>query len=76
MPAPDTRDGFDASVVRGTQEHWEARTGECVSAEDAAESIRNVSEFFRLLVRWDAADQQQGTGDETTPDESAREGIR
>lgn len=68
-------DGFSATFLGATQRYWQERAGECVSAEDAAESIRNVSEFFGLLKRWDAADQRQGTGDEVAAQENAPEAI-
>ena len=75
MPGPDVRVDLGCAVVEDTVRFWQRRTSERVSAEDAAECIRNVAEFFRLVSRWDAADEPQGPGNEFATQENAPEGI-
>ena len=41
------------SFIKGTQEFWEARTGEPISSSDASEAAGNAVSFLNLLAEWD-----------------------
>jgi hypothetical protein len=60
-------------IISHTRRFWAERTGKPVSADDAAESIRNVSSLFDLLASWVEADSCEGeaiTSDGTPSDAS------
>ena len=51
--------GLSAETISETRRVWAERTGEPLSPDDAAESIRNVAALFDLLAQWDTAEEDE-----------------
>lgn len=45
------------NLIRKMQEYYESRTGEKVTDEESDEMLRNLTEFFTLLMEWDAREK-------------------
>jgi len=44
-------------LIDRTLEFWQARTPHTLTREDARDIIENVTGFFQVLQKWQAADQ-------------------
>ena len=44
-------------LIDRTLEFWQARSSQTLTREDARDIIENVTGFFRVLLKWDAADE-------------------
>lgn len=44
-------------LIARTLGFWQGRSSQTLTREDARDIIENVSGFFRVLQKWDAADQ-------------------
>jgi len=44
-------------LIDRTLEFWQARFSQTLTREDARDIIENVTGFFRVLLKWDAADE-------------------
>jgi len=48
-----------ATIHDKTRAFWSKKMGRIVTDEDAREILVNISEFFRLLSKWDKSRHQQ-----------------
>jgi len=46
-------------LIARTKETWQPRAGRNLSDEDAREIAENVTGFFRLLLEWEAREQER-----------------
>ncbi|MGX5804297.1 hypothetical protein ACWGS9_24050 [Bradyrhizobium sp. Arg314] len=46
----------DDALLERTVRLFEARTGRCLSKEDARQIVENVTGFFRILAEWHKMD--------------------
>jgi len=46
-------------MIDRTRAFWAEKTGGIMSDEDAREILANISEFFRLLSKWDESKHRQ-----------------
>ena len=51
----------NTNLVMDTAAFWEKRLGRSVSHEEARVMIENVTGYFSLLARWDAASAETGS---------------
>src|SRR5262245_18018341 len=55
--AAGKKDIEQGRAIEQTLGAWQPRTSKALSAEDAREMARNVSGFFSVLRRWEAAER-------------------
>lgn len=48
---------MQGQLIDRTLEFWQARSSDKLTREDAREIIENVTGFFRVLQKWQVADQ-------------------
>ena len=53
------------NLVRHAVAFWEQRLGRTVTAEEAREMIENVVGYFTLLAKWDSAEKDAMSSDDS-----------
>jgi hypothetical protein len=52
-------------LIDRTLEFWQPRSSQTLTREDAREIIENVTGFFRVLQKWQVADQPAAAHQDT-----------
>jgi hypothetical protein len=65
-----------AKLLDRTLEVWQPRTSRKLTREDARQINENVNGFFRILLEWEMASQQEATAAEPQPTAAAKSGRR